>query len=175
MDLETKTTLTQVTGQGRRVVAVGALAGIVLSLLSIPLSADDIYRWVDADGVINYTQQKPRDVDSEEITTRSGAPRVVADTPLPVPESKATGQPLNADQERMLEGLRATEQARQQEIVKLKEDNCQKSRDVLSRLTIKNRIRVKDDAGDYRVMAEDERQDRITNAQEGIALYCVQA
>ena len=56
-----------------------------------------------------------------------------------------------------------------------KSENCQRSRDVLSRLTLKSRIRVRDEDGEYRVMPEEERQDRIAQAQEGIALYCASA
>ena len=136
--------------------------------------ADQVYRWVDENGVVNYTQQKPRDASSEQITTSSGAPRVV-ETPSAAVVSPATGQDMDAGQQKMLEGLRAAERARQQQIVKIKEDNCQKSSSVLSRLTIKNRIRVRDEDGEYHAMGEDESQERIAEAQEGIALYCVAA
>ena len=37
----------------------------------------------------------------------------------------------------------------------------------------KSRIRVRGEDGDYRIMPEDERQTRIAEAQENIALYCV--
>ena len=79
------------------------------------------------------------------------------------------------DQLRRLEGLRAAEQARQDEIAQIKADNCQQSRDVLARLSLKNRIRVKGPDGEYTVMPEDERQQRISKAQENVALYCVPA
>ena len=75
----------------------------------------------------------------------------------------------------MLEGLRAAEQARQQEIAKIKEQNCQQSRDVLARLTVKNRIRVKGPDGEYAIMPEDERQSRISEAQQNIVRYCAPA
>ena len=152
-----------------------ALSVAVLAMTSLSVAADEIYRWVDENGVVNYTQQKPRDMDSQTIVTNTGAPRAVSD-PAPVtPTSSATGQPLSAEQEKMLEGLRAAEQARQDEIAQIKADNCQQSRDVLSRLTLKNRIRVKGADGEYTIMPEDERQSRIAEAQENIALYCVPA
>ena len=151
------------------------LIGAALAcLFTFQVSADQIYRWVDENGVVNYTQQKPRDTDAQAITTTSGAPQV-AEAPAapPPPTSPATGQPLSPEQERMLEGLRAAEKTRQQEIAKIKEENCQQSRDVLARLTVKSRIRVRGEDGDYRIMPEDERQTRIAEAQENIALYCV--
>ena len=85
------------------------------------------------------------------------------------------GEALNDDQQKMLADLQAAERARQDQIARIKDQNCQRSRDVLDRLTLKSRIRVKGEDGEYRVMGEDERQERIAKAQEGIALYCVPA
>jgi hypothetical protein len=160
----------------------GLIHGIVTGVLLVSgtVTAEEIYRWVDENGVVNYTQLKPRGTEAETITTKSGGARVVeqpAAQPAaqPMPTSAATGQPLNAEQQKMLQGLQAAERARQAEIAKIKEQNCQQSRDVLARLTLKNRIRVKGDDGAYHAMAEDERQERIAKAQEGIALYCAPA
>jgi hypothetical protein len=144
----------------------------VLTLSSATAIADEIYRWVDENGVVNFTQQKPRDTEAEAIATDT--PRVFSDSkPAAVASSAATDEPLSAEQEEMLEGLQAAERARQDEIAKIKADNCQQSRDVLARLTLKNRIRVKGPDGEYTIMPEDERQERISKAQENIALYCV--
>ena len=158
----------------RPVIALGTAALLVLT--SLPAAAAEIYRWVDENGVVNYTQQKPRDTEAEAIVTSTGAPRAASESaPAPVPGSPATGEPLSAEQQKMLDGLRAAEQARQDEIARIKADNCQQSRDVLSRLTLKNRIRVKGPDGEYMIMPEEERQQRISKAQENIALYCVPA
>ena len=151
--------------------AVAAL----LAFTSLPVAADKIYRWVDENGVVNFTQQKPRDTDSEAIVTNTGSPRVVKEAAPVPPTSAATGRTLSPEQEKMLEGLRAAEKARQDEIAQIKADNCQQSRDVLARLTLKDRIRVKGPDGEYTIMPEDERQQRISKAQENIALYCVSA
>lgn len=157
-----------------RQAGLGLAIATLVALPAMPAAAEEIYRWVDENGVVNYTQQKPRDAQVETIVTDTGAVRSVSDsTPAPVPSSAATGEPLSAEQEKMLEGLRAAEQARQDEIAKLKADNCQQSRDVLSRLSLKNRIRVKGPDGEYTVMPEEERQQRISTAQENIARYCV--
>jgi len=154
-----------------------ALIGAALILAGSQAAADEIYRWIDDGGVVNYTQQKPRGKDAEAITTGSRSTRTEPTTAAePVTQAvNSDGQPLNAEQQKMFEGLQRAEQARQSEITRIKEQNCLQSQDVLSRLTIKNRIRVRDDSGEYRVMAEDERQDRIQEAQEGIALYCLPA
>lgn len=160
----------------------GLIHGIVTGVLLVSgtVTAEEIYRWVDENGVVNYTQLKPRDTEAETITTKSGGTRVVKEPAAqpaaePVVTSTATGQPLNAEQQKMLEGLQAAERARQDEVAKIKAHNCQQSREVLARLTVKNRIRVRDENGEYRAMPEDERQERISKAQESIALYCASA
>lgn len=144
--------------------------------------ADEIYRWVDANGVVNYTQLKPKDTAAEAITTQGAASRAAKTAPAEAPAQAsatvtdpATGKPLSPEQEQMLDGLRAAERARQQEVAKIRAENCQQSKDVLARLTVKSRIRVRGDDGDYRVMPEDERQNRISEAQKNIALFCAPA
>lgn len=159
--------------------ALPLIGSALLIVASGQTAADQIYRWVDANGVVNYTQLKPRDTDAQTITTQGGATRVAkpapaAATPAPVPDP-ATGEPLSPEQEAMLEGLRAAERARQEEIAKIKAENCQQSRDVLARLTVKNRIRVRGEDGEYRIMADDERESRISEAQKNVALYCASA
>lgn len=148
---------------------LGPLGATVLVLASAQVSAEQIYRWVDENGVVNYTQQKPRDTDAEAIFTRSGRPQVVAEAQ---PAGVETAEALTPEQEKMLEGLRAAEQARQHEIAKIRDQNCQQSRDVLARLQLKNRLRVRGEDGEYRIMPEDERQERIATAQENVTRYC---
>ncbi|MEM8766839.1 MAG: DUF4124 domain-containing protein [Pseudomonadota bacterium] len=150
------------------------VTGLLLGFTS-QANADEVYRWVDENGVVNYTQLKPKDADVETISTESGGSRVADDAvvaPTPV-TSVATGESMSPEQEKMLEGLKAAEQARQDEIARIKSENCQQSRDVLNRLTVKDRIRIRGADGEYRIMGEDERQDRISKAQENIALFCV--
>jgi hypothetical protein len=72
----------------------------------------------------------------------------------------------------MLRELEAAEEARQQELARVREDNCTRARSVLTRLTAKGRIRVRDDDGEYRIMNEEERQSRISEANQGIAMNC---
>jgi hypothetical protein len=142
------------------------------------IQAEEIYRWVDADGVVNYTQQKPRDVAAESLITQRGAPTRVRSSsarssdPSARTDTDGTEQPMTDAQQRMLEELKAKEQARQQEVAEIREQNCSKSRRVLSDLSAKERIRVRDDNGQERIMPEDERQRRISDAQKGIVENC---
>ncbi|MCZ6853385.1 MAG: DUF4124 domain-containing protein [Gammaproteobacteria bacterium] len=147
---------------------------IALFALWIPMlmGADVVYRWIDADGVVNFTQQLPRGVKAQEITTREGAPSVIRDVEE-VTENTQRGQPKLSDQQQaMLDELRAAELVRQEEVTKIRAANCQQSREVHSNLSLTARIRVRDSDGAERVMGEDERLRRIEEAQQGIVINC---
>ncbi len=147
---------------------------IALFALWIPMlmGAEVVYRWVDADGVVNFTQQLPRGVKAQEITTREGAPSVIRNVEE-VTENTERGQPeLSDEQQAMLDELRAAELVRQEEVTKIRAANCQQSREVLSNLSLTARIRVRDSDGVERVMGEDERLRRIEEAQQGIVINC---
>ena len=81
-------------------------------------------------------------------------------------------QNLTPDQQTMLENLRKAEAARQAEVVKIREANCTKAREVLERLSVTGRIRVRDESGQERAMSEDERKSRIDEAQRAIVQNC---
>jgi hypothetical protein len=154
------------------------LIEIGLLVASLPLlMGSDVYRWVDLNGVVNFTQLKPRGVQADQITTGGAGPMVVAqaaDQPVGAPgaaESDGEAQ-LTTEQQKMLKGLQSAEQARRTEIARIKGANCEKSRSVLDRLTATERIRVRDNDGSERIMDESERQRRITEAHRGIAENC---
>ncbi len=148
-----------------------------LLVMSLPvLMGAQVYRWVDSNGVVNFTQLKPPGVEAQQITTGTGSHIVVAeatDQPAGVPGGgEQTEKNLSAEQQSMLQDLKAAELARQEEVARIKAANCTKSRNVLDRLSGTDRIRVRDNNGVERIMAEDERQRRISEAQRGVAENC---
>jgi hypothetical protein len=147
--------------------------GLALCCLPMLMGAA-VYRWVDESGVVNYTQLKPEGVDAELVSADTG--RRITEAARPQPAAAADDgndeQQLTENQERMLADLRAAESVRQQEIAKVREANCQQARDVLERLTSRGRIRVAGDDGVERVMPEEERQERISEAQRSVAANC---
>ena len=127
------------------------------------LASADVYRWVGPDGVVNYTQMKPQGVQAERVRAQGGKPSPAAAAPSepgnrPATESADAAQ-LSPKQQEMLSDLQSAEAARQQEVARIREANCDRSRKVLDRLSANSRIRVRDDAGEERVMGEDERQE----------------
>ncbi len=73
----------------------------------------------------------------------------------------------------MLDKLKQAEQARKDEIAQIREANCKRSQDVLMNLQAAGRIRVVGPDGQQVKMPEEERQQRIEEAQAGIVANCV--
>jgi len=143
---------------------------LLISLAATAAFAEDVYQWVDENGVTNYTQQRPKiGVEYSRVRTNVAGAALEIQEPEPAPAQRPK---LTSEQKAMLDDLKAAETARQAEVAKIREANCEKSRLVLQRLTEKERIRVRDNDGTERVMGEDERQNRISQAQEGVASNC---
>lgn len=145
--------------------------GLVLCALPLLMGAS-VYRWVDESGVVNYTQIKPEGVDAELVSADTG--RRIIDPPAPAPAADRTaGQSeLDENQQQMLDKLRAAETARQQEIANIRKANCEQAREQLHKLTSRGRIRVVGDDGVERVMPDEERRERIDEAQRAVAANC---
>ncbi|MFU8816396.1 MAG: DUF4124 domain-containing protein [Pseudomonadales bacterium] len=157
-----------------------AMCKFALAIAALPLlMGADVYRWVDADGVVNFTQQKPQGFDAERVRAQTGERidrSTVSTGSTATPAARAAGgrtDPALDDQQRsMLAGLEAAEQARRLELAKIRDANCQQARTVLEHLSTRGRIRVRGDDGSEQVMPEEERQQRIAEAQRGVAANC---
>jgi len=149
---------------------------LILGLLPWLMGAA-VYRWVDEDGVVNYSQLKPEGIDAELMSDtgerQRGTDRATTARP-PAQTPPAGEQTLTESQQRMLSELQAAEQDRQAEIARVREANCREARDVLQRLSSRGRIRVVDDDGQERAMPEQERQRRIDEAQRAVAANCAE-
>lgn len=160
-----------------------ASAKFILLLCCLPaLMGAEVYRWVDEHGVVNYTQQQPTNVASERVVAGQAAPsRPPGDSQTraepPAAAASGAGQPpadrLTDAQREALKGLEAAEQARQQELANIRKANCERAQGVLERLTTRGRMRVRDAEGNEQIMTEEERQQRIAEAQRGVVENCV--
>ena len=143
---------------------------IVLVLAAPLLMGSEIYRYIDSNGVVTYAQQLPYGVKGELIKTTAGAPTVTV--PAVNEPAKPAEAKLSPEQQAMLDNLKKAEQARQEEITRIRDANCTRSKEVLERLSSAGRIRVKGPDGQETKMPEEERQARITEAQQGVVANC---
>ena len=149
------------------------VALVTLTLYLPAAMADEIYRWVDADGVVNYTQRKPEgSANVQRVETRSGSVNTVASEVVAPSPAAAESPELTPAQQEMLDDLERAEADRQTEVAKIRSENCEKAREVLEKLTVRSRIRVVSDDGTTRIIPEEERQERISEAQQAIATNC---
>ncbi|MEM1231211.1 MAG: DUF4124 domain-containing protein [Pseudomonadota bacterium] len=154
---------------------LGALAGIAPAL-----QAADVYRWVDANGVVNYTQQKPPGVEAVQVAGSSPRARRASRAPAPSTPAAATASAaadtdsaaLTAQQQKMLDELKAKEAEREAAYAAARRDNCERSRSLLSKLSARGRIRLTQEDGSQIVMREEDRQARIQAAQQGVIDNC---
>ncbi len=160
---------------------------IIICLVALPLlMGTEYYQWIDDDGVVTYSQQAPRDRESQRVRmdaagslpapTRSADPADPAAPAQPAPELDPAPvqqtDSLEAEQQAIMARLQAEEEARQAEIAELRRGNCERAQNVLERLQSAPRIRVRDDQGQERVLGDDELQNRIAEAQEAVAENC---
>ena len=153
-----------------------AIRPFILLTLCLPLlMGAEVYRWVDANGVVNYSQIKPRGVNAQQLQTQGGGPTRVTDTEE-TPAAEVAAEPdqeLSPEQQRMLEELEAEEEARQQDVAEAMQANCLKAQQLLQQLNSRGRVKVEDSSGAQRILPEEERQERIRAAQQDIVTNCV--
>lgn len=148
--------------------------GMACLTASQTASAERYWRWVDSNGVVNYTQQKPYGIDAVQVSTLPGgsSPSTSSSSNSAASSGDEAEPSLDERQQSVLDALQQAELARQQEVARIEQDNCNRSRDVLNRLNVRSRIRVRNADGSARMMDETERQERIAEAQQGVAQYC---
>lgn len=136
--------------------------------------ATEMYRWIDTNGVLNYSQVKPEGIQSEKVVTRGSvtSSEIAPASGDPAAQPGQSGPKLTPEQQQKLAELKALHEEEQQKVAEVKQANCEKSRKVLERLKLKDVVRVRENDGSERIIGEDERQRRIDDAQLGIATNC---
>ena len=125
-----------------------------------------LYKWVDADGNVNYSQKPPPgDIAADVIKP---PPKVKTDEAI----DKLDGQ------EKYLEGLQEErqKQAEKQQLEDgneaIRKSNCELGKDKLTRLTDTPRVQKVDKDGNVSRLNEEERQAKIKEAQALIDKDC---
>ena len=95
---------------------------VCVAALSPNASHAEVYRWVDENGVVNYTQHKPEDRRAESVTPRPSKPAKQD----PADEASTTAdtsgeRKLTEEQQRMLDELKAKESERQAALADIRE------------------------------------------------------
>ena len=137
------------------------------------VSAAEVYKWVDENGVVTYSQQKPKHTDSSTVRTR-GAPPSAGQAQLQASSAQTPpGTELSAEQQQILTELELEEADRVVEETARKASNCALFTKLLTQLTVKDRVRAREPDGSERMVPEEERQEKISEARREIKLNCI--
>ncbi|QGZ30075.1 DUF4124 domain-containing protein [Stutzerimonas stutzeri] len=137
------------------------LAGGLLLALSGSVTAGQVYKWVDAQGITHFGAQPPQGQSAETLNTATPPPRPVATAPE---------QPdLSGDSEQRRIDSQVKRQVAEQEAERQR--YCTTLRTNLAQLQNNPRVRMETD-GEVRRLNEEERQGRISETQQKIAETC---
>ncbi len=136
-------------------------------LVAMGLAQAAMYKWIDENGVTQYTQYPPPDRNAE----------VVAPPPPPAEDPQEARKKLDTlmqsqDEQDKAAATAEGEQATTAEQAKLREQNCQNARSNLEKLTTGGRKRVIGADGVATYLTEEDRQKRLDEAQKQIEEFC---
>jgi len=135
------------------------------------LSGAEVYRWVDANGVVTYSQQKPNNTNSIPVTTAGTPPSALIAQENARVAQESLKTELTEKQQQLID-LQTREANRIAAETALRDSLCESSTKRLAKLTEKDRVRVQNPDGSLRILAEEERQERITSARDKIDENC---
>jgi len=141
------------------------LFGFIIFSLGFPAYAA-MYKWIDEDGNVHYTQTKPDiDVETEIINPQSKADNTELEREISDRKAREKGY-----EEYQREKEKEQEQLAKQEA--LRETNCKKSKELLEKVKSMRRFRVKDEEGNPTWADNDQHQATIDRLQGNVKKFC---
>jgi len=148
---------------------------MVVVLFSSQLAAEKVYKWVDDNGQIHYSSQRPVGHEAETMKLKKG-PRIAAKTDTKA-ESQA-GEESNesastdADSEAEIAAKAAAKAKLAESDIINNKKQCDLARKNYNALNATVRVTRTNDKGETVRMTDDERVNALQNAQQGIKQYC---
>lgn len=168
----------------------------LLLALAMPasLQAAEVYRWMDAQGLVHYSSVAPRDFAYERVDPgaqpqRRGTlanPRAANDGAESNREQEvSTAQPdriaqapttnelgLSEEQRERRDQLQVEADTRRARLEEERQQQCERARRQYEQLTTHTRVRVPDGEGGERLLSDAELQTRIAAARDAIVTTC---
>jgi len=146
---------------------------LITSIFVIPLSfssnlqAGKVYKWVDENGATHYTEAPPANSESTTIRTQGKDPKNAEQAKAKLFKQRES---LTEDiDNRAKAGEEAKLDAKSSEI---KKNNCKTARSNLKILQEHGRIKQKNKEGEYNLLPEEKRQERVQKAKDRIKEFC---
>lgn len=129
---------------------------LTIMILFATSASAGMYKWVDEDGNVHYSQKRPLDKQYKKLKA-----------PPPAPEDAKSPYQSSAPKEDKPD---KTVQALTDKNLKIREENCEKAKKNLTNFQLHRRIRDKD--GNVTVIDDKEREKQIQNAEKAIKDFC---
>jgi len=142
------------------------LTGLLALFLSSAIYAAPIYKWVDDNGTVHFGSEPPTNVEAKTVSTKIAKPQS-----QPAPESSAqenTKTESKAPSQAEIDKEVRKQVVREQEELK---KQCTLLRTRLSQLKNNPRLLTEIDGETVR-LSEEQRQERIKEAEEKIKEFC---
>mgnify|MGYP001061073417 CR=1 FL=1 len=139
---------------------------LLLALLAGTTAQAEIYRWVDENGVTQFSSSPPPEGEAEQVKIN----------PPPKTDLNVRKQ-LEADMQELedeREDRELAERKQQEEEKKreLAETNCRNAKSNLENLTVATQRLLKMPDGSYQRLTEEQRQEKLQEARKTIDEYC---
>tara|TARA_Y100000588_G_scaffold345622_1_gene393033 strand:- start:255 stop:638 length:384 start_codon:yes stop_codon:yes gene_type:complete len=125
-----------------------------------------MYKWVDEEGNVSYSDKPPPGIESEEIKKQSYG---VTDQEAQKKLEELTEKAETQQQERDIKTEVAAQQAERSETIK---KNCAIAQSNLELLTSQSRVTLKDAQGNEYFLSEEEKQSKTLDARANVDRYC---
>lgn len=157
---------------------INKLITITLLTLTPILAQAAIYKWVDEQGNVQYSSEKPKDAEAEKVRVTTQPPvdrstyrRPGQDEAKTEGDTKPDAKDAKDDKTKTPAEKRK-EAAKKAESDKLKKEMCDEARQNLAAIENSARVRIEDDKGEVRYMEEKEVDSRKKSEQERVNKYC---
>ncbi len=143
---------------------------LLLALIASTTSyAQKMYKWVDDQGVTHYTSSRPpADQEADKVSIRRAPPAQ--------PKSaSADNQPSTDEGDQLEEAFKAADlkNKSQQDFDKtVNQEYCRRAQNNLKILNSHGRIRERGKDGEVIILADEQKQERITRAQQSVDRSC---
>ncbi len=138
-----------------------ALAALALALA--PLASAQLYKWVDKDGKVSYSDQPPPAAASKQIKVETGGSG-------PAPSAVARDKELQKGRQEAADAQKKKDDA--ERVAKQREEECEKSRSYLKGLENGGRFVTFDDKGNRTFLEADQIEAEKTKARKNVEEAC---
>ena len=153
-------------------VIASVVIAITMALVPYKVSAEEVYRWVDENGVVHFGDRAPEQGNAEKVSVQpdpAAQSSPAADPASPYTDQATDPQPSYAQQ---LRDSRAAKKQKMADKAEVSSEICQLARDVVAQLEPSTRVNVLHEDGTVTRMHDNVRLEKLAEAKALVAENC---